>query len=115
MATDLFKNVGLNIQQVLNDKNMSQQTLANALGISKQVMSKIINGVKAINVAEITKIADILCLPVEKLLEQKAQYDSVEAFNFMGNITCESTKESIEHLKEIINELLFLDSITEER
>jgi transcriptional regulator with XRE-family HTH domain len=115
MDEGLFKNVGSNIQRVLKEKGKSQQTLADALGVSKQVMSKIIAGAKAINVAEISRIAAILSTPVEALLVQGASREAVEAFNFMGRISCESTRDSVERLKGIIEELLFLDTITEGR
>ncbi|MBN2569852.1 MAG: helix-turn-helix transcriptional regulator [Deltaproteobacteria bacterium] len=115
MEMDLFKDVGRNIQQALKDSGMSQQALADGLGISKQVMSKIITGAKAINVAEISRIASILSTPVDSLLVQSTPGENVEAFSFMGQISCESTRESVEHLKGIINELLFLDTITEGR
>ena len=63
-----FAQVGANIQEKLNEKGMSQQSLADALGISKQVMNKIIKGSKAINVNELSKIAGILSTSTDSLL-----------------------------------------------
>ena len=39
-----FKQVGENISQAMKIKGMTQKQLADQLGVSKQVMSKIING-----------------------------------------------------------------------
>ena len=55
-----FAQVGENIQHLLDERRMTQQNLAEALGISKQVVNKIIKGNKAINVKEIAEIAQIL-------------------------------------------------------
>jgi len=63
-----FAQVGANIQNKLLEKEMTQQSLADALGISKQVMNKIIKGNKAINVNELAKIADILNTSTDTLL-----------------------------------------------
>ena len=52
-----FAQVGANIQRQLDIKGMTQQSLADALQISKQVMNKIIKGSKAINVNELAKIS----------------------------------------------------------
>ena len=46
-----FAQVGANIQEQLDRKGFTQQSLADELGISKQVMNKIIKGNKAINVS----------------------------------------------------------------
>lgn len=109
-----FQEVGSNIQQLLKDTGMSQQGLADKLGVSKQVMSKIISGSKAINVAEISRIANALAISVDELLQVKTRTDDVEVFSFMGEIQSENTREKVSHLQKVINELLFLDEIVEE-
>ncbi len=108
-----FQEVGSNIQRLLKDKGMSQQDLAGKLGVSKQVMSKIISGAKAINVAEISRIATTLAISVDDLLEINNKTDDVEAFNFMGEIHSEHTREKVSHLQNVISELLLLDEIME--
>jgi len=108
-----FQEVGSNIQHLLKDKGMSQQGLADKLGVSKQVMSKIISGSKAINVAEISRIANALAVSVDELLQVKTRTEDVEAFSFMGEIHSENTRDKISGLQKVINELLFLDEILE--
>lgn len=68
MDKDIFKQVGNNISQVLTQQGKTQQALANEIGVSKQVMNKIVSGTKAINVAEISKIAKALDVPVDSLI-----------------------------------------------
>ncbi|MCD8096825.1 MAG: helix-turn-helix domain-containing protein [Lachnospiraceae bacterium] len=68
----LFEQVGSNIRSILSAQGRTQQSLAEELGISKQVMSKIIAGAKAINAAEIRRIADALHVSADSLLEMPA-------------------------------------------
>ena len=83
MANNLFRQVGCNIQDVLQKRGKTQQYLADNLNISKQVMSKIIMGAKAINVSEISKIASILDVSVERLLDVKEEEAKVHNFSFI--------------------------------
>ena len=46
MYANNYTEVGKNISMVMEQRGMTQQNLANRLGISKQVMSKIIKGNK---------------------------------------------------------------------
>lgn len=63
-----YQAVGQQIVKVLEQKGWTRQELANKLGISKQVMSKIINGEKNTTILEIRNIASVLDVPVNKLL-----------------------------------------------
>jgi transcriptional regulator with XRE-family HTH domain len=63
-----FAQVGKNISVAIKRQGKTQQDIANALGISKQVMNKIIKGNKAINVTELSQIASVLGCTTESLL-----------------------------------------------
>lgn len=63
-----FEMVGMNIQNVLEKKNMKKTDLAKKLNLSRQMVQKIINGQKAINVKEIASIAEALSVTVDVLL-----------------------------------------------
>lgn len=104
-----FEQVGNQISLVLREKNMTQQSLATSLNISKQVLNKIILGQKAINIAEITKIAAALDTSVESLLNVSAPTPVEPTFSFMGSIQNPKTKEKVLLLKEVIDEILFLE------
>ena len=108
MSGNIFRQVGNNIQSVLNEINKNQQYLADRLNVSKQVMSKIINGSKAINVSEISQIADILGVSVERLLNVKEETVN-HNFAFMGSLNNEKTKEKIELLKTVIDQIIMLE------
>lgn len=108
MNENMFQQVGNNILTILQEKNKTQQYLADKLNISKQVMSKIIMGAKAINVYEISQIASGLEVPVEQLLNVKQDPIS-HNFSFMGRVENERTKKKIELLKTIIDEIILLE------
>lgn len=109
MNNNIFQQVGNNIQDVLSEKDKTQQYLADSLNISKQVMSKIVMGAKAINVSEISQIASVLGVSVDRLLSVKKEESEVHKFSFMGRVENDKTKEGIKKLKTIIDEIIMLE------
>ena len=114
MYTTDFVQVGANIQEKLNEKRMTQQTLADALGISKQVMNKIIKGNKAINVNELVRIADSLGTSADELLRAAAEPVSADRLSFMGAVQNETTKERINLIRTAIDEIHRLEGLLDE-
>lgn len=66
-ATD-FKQIGINIQNEINSKNIPVHDMAKRLDISMKAASDIINGSKAINMNELTKIAEAIGVSVDSLI-----------------------------------------------
>ncbi|MDD7009138.1 MAG: helix-turn-helix transcriptional regulator [Spirochaetales bacterium] len=106
-----FAQVGANIQKELDNRSMTQQSLADALSISKQVMSKIINGAKAINVSELAKIASVLGTTTDSLLTVETKSEPEQSMAFMGTMQDEETREKVEMLRSAIDEILFLEEL----
>lgn len=106
-----FAQVGANIQKELDNQSMTQQSLADALSISKQVMSKIIKGAKAINVNELAKIAEILGTTADSLLSMNISDTPVESLAFMGTIQDERTREKVELIRTAIDEIQLLEEL----
>ena len=109
-ATD-FSQVGANIQKQLDIKGFTQQSLADALGISKQVMNKIIKGNKAINVNELAKIASIVGTTTDDLLMVHDKPVSPDSLSFMGGVTDEDTLEKIDLIRTAIDEIHLLEDL----
>ena len=111
MMNNMFELVGKKISIKLEEKKLTQQYLAEKLGISKQVLSKIINGKKAINIKEITEISNALDEPIEYFIknDEAILAKVTPQFSFMGCINKPKTKETFEMLKEVINEIQFLE------
>lgn len=111
MYTTDFAQVGSNIQKQLDMKGMTQQSLADSLNISKQVMNKIIKGSKAINVNELAKIAEILNISADELLMMPSDTVATERLNFMGSIQDETTLEQINLIRTAIDEINMLEEL----
>lgn len=109
---DFFEYIGLNILEVLSEKNMSQTELADKIGVSKQVMSKIVKGQKSINALEIKKISEILNVSMDRLLEEKEKKEE-PSLMFMANIK-EENKKDIEFLNSVISELILMEEALDE-
>ena len=106
-----FSQVGANIQRKLDIKGMTQQGLADALGISKQVMNKIIKGSKAINVNELAKIAEILSTSTDDLLMVEAEPVVADSLSFMGAVHDEKTLERVNLIRTAIDEIHMLEEL----
>ena len=109
-ATD-FAQVGANIQKQLELKGLTQQSLADALGISKQVMNKIVKGSKAINVNELAMIASVMGTTTDELLTIPNETVSAESLNFMGSITDEKTLDKVNLIRSAIDEIHMLEDL----
>lgn len=112
-ATD-FSQVGVNIQTAIKAKGLTQQQLADQLSVSKQVMSKIINGTKAINVNEIARIASVLDTSVDQLLTVPETPKQDDTLRFMGSITDEGTKEKVDLIRGAIDQIHLLEGFLNE-
>ncbi|MBQ4260147.1 MAG: helix-turn-helix transcriptional regulator [Lachnospiraceae bacterium] len=106
-----FAQVGANIQKQLDVKGMTQQSLADALQISKQVMNKIIKGSKAINVNEIAKIAEVLSTTADDLLLVSSESDNVESMSYMGTVHDEFTRDKVDLIRTAIDEIRMLEEL----
>ena len=106
-----FTQVGDNIRKQLDIKKMTQQNLADALGISKQVMNKIIKGSKAINVAELAKIASVMGTTTDELLIVEDEQMTADNLSFMGDVQDEETLEKINLIRSAIDEIHMLEEL----
>lgn len=115
MSNTFFKQIGSNILAVLERKGKTQQYLAQKLDISKQVMNKIIAGSKAINVAEISKIASVLGVSTDSLLSVEQELPTTHNFSFMGQVQDEKVQSKISRLQTVIDEILMLEVYMDEQ
>lgn len=109
-----FAQVGANIQRQLDIKGITQQSLADALGISKQVMNKIIKGNKAININELAKIASVMAITADELLTASDEPTSTDSLSFMGTIGDEVTLERVNLIRTAIDEIHMLEDLLNE-
>lgn len=113
---DFFKNVGRNILEILEERGMTQVSLAGQIGVSRQVMQKIIKGNKAINVMELSKIAEVLGVAVDRLIQEsscKKEEDSIVMF--MGTLSNQNVKTKFDFLITVIDEIVHLEEDLNEK
>lgn len=112
---NFFEIVGSNIYEVMQERELNQTELADRLNISKQVMSKIINGQKAINALEIRTISEILGVAIERLIQEKeVKVENQSLVMLMGEITNRDTKDKIAFLNTVIDEMCNLEKLCHE-
>ena len=111
MYTTSYEQVGANIKNELDSRGMTQQTLADAIGVSKQVMNKIIKGLKAINVNELGKIASALGITTDKILTVDSEPVSAASLSFMGKVKNKEAQEKIDFIRSAIDDIYFLEDI----
>lgn len=109
-----FKQVGYNIQNILNAQGKTQQYLADELNISKQKMSEIIKGSKAISVVEISKIASALNVSTDMLLTIEPDQKTIREISDACKIKNEETQKKIAELQNVCSELIMLEKYAEE-
>ena len=103
-----------NILILLKKQNKKQQDLADGIGTSKQVVSKMLNGSRAINAIELSKIAtfrngsmDVLVkLPV---IPQETSF----TLAFMGRVTSDGGKKALEIADTLSDMILFHTRVRE--
>ena len=101
-----------NVAALLKNAHMKQTDLADALGMSRQIVSKMLSGARAINAVELKRIAEFLNTTMDALVkipETLPNSDMVHVF--MGKVKTESAKQCISCADEIIDMFVFYDRI----
>ena len=76
-----------NIQAELKKENKKQVDLAEGIGVSRQTMSKIMNGARAINAIELHKISEYLHVSMDSLMKMPEKpMDTNVIHAFMGRV-----------------------------
>lgn len=110
-----FAQVGDNIQKQMDMKGFTGQGLADKLGISKQVMNKIIKGSKAINMHELAMVASVMGTTADTLLTISGEQLSADSLRFMEDVTDERLLHKINLIRMAIDEIHMLEELLELR
>lgn len=97
-----------NIMNIMKQNNKKQVDLAGYLGVSKQVTSKMLSGVRMINAIELQKIAEFLDVSMESLVKVPQvipETNTVKAF--MGRVESQEAKDGLAIADEIANLICF--------
>ena len=97
-----------NIIDLLKKHNKRQQDLADGIGTTKQIISKMLNGSRAINAVELSKIANFLGEPMEMLVQMpKVPKETSFTLAFMGRVTSEGGRKALETADILSDMILF--------
>ena len=103
-----------NIQAELKKENKKQVDLAEGIGVSKQTMSKIMNGARAINAIELHKISEYLHVLMDSLMKMPEKpMDTNVIHAFMGRVKTEEARKGIQLADELSDMILFHTRVCE--
>ena len=104
----------INIQAELKKENKKQVDLAEGIGVSKQTMSKIMNGARAINAIELHKISEYLHVSMDSLMKMPEKpMDTNVIHAFMGRVKTEEARKGIQLADELSDMILFHTRVCE--
>ena len=93
-----------NIINIMKQSGKKQIDLAGYLGVSKQIVSKMLSGARLISAIELQKISEFLSVSMESLVkipEIIPETNAVKAF--MGKVESKEAKEGLKIADEIAN------------
>lgn len=97
-----------NIMDQMKIHNTKQIDLANAIHVSKQIMSKMLNGSRLISVAELHKIADYFHITMDDLLKNSAEPAEGDVMRaFMGKVGSEEAREALRTADKLADMIIF--------
>ena len=105
---DINMMIANNILGSLRKQGKKQMDLADGIGVSKQTMSKMLNGGRSINAVELKRIADYLKVSMESIMqmpEVPADTDVIHAF--MGRVETRDAREALKIADEVSDMILF--------
>lgn len=106
--------ISSNIMSRLKQAGKKQIDLANYLGISKQVVSNMLGGTRAINAVELQQIAAYFHIPMDKLVVIPEQIQDTNVIRaFMGKVETEAAKEGLEIADQVADMICFYANANE--
>lgn len=110
----LYINIGKNIQDYLNRKQISKRDFAERCHVTPQALHQIMQGRKGLNATEIQQIAEALHLDINELVENVNQREKpIDAMSsIITKIENEYTKEGLRFLEHVMDMMLKAEALT---
>ena len=106
--------VANNILDQMKKHNTKQIELANAIGVTKQIMSKMLNGTRLISIAELHKIADYFNVQTDDLMKSSDIIYNMNVMKaFMGKVGSEDAREALRTADELADMIIFHANVRE--
>lgn len=111
---DMNMVIANNINAFLEKRQKKQVELAAYLNVSRQTVSKMLNGARTVNAGELRKIADFLNTSMEELTSIPRDYEKTDVFHvFMGQVQSKEARQTIKDIDILIDMILFHENIKE--
>ena len=105
---DMNTVIANNILSCLKSQNKKQIDLAEGIGTSKQTVSKMLNGSRAINAIELKSIANYLGVSMDTLAKlPDTPQDTNVARAFMGRVASDGGKDALATADKLSDMILF--------
>ena len=102
------RTISSNVLKLLRKNGKKQNELADAIGVSKQVMSNMMNGNRIINATELSLIASFFNVKMEDLMRSSEYNREENALHaFMGEDQSPEAKESLEIANRLAKMILY--------
>lgn len=106
--------VANNVMNLVRKKDMKQVELADAIGVSKQTMSKMMSGARTINIAELKRIAEYFQVSMDDLMKAPEQAnDGNVVMTFMGKVDTDAAREVLGFIDELADMIIFHANVRE--
>lgn len=105
---DMNMIIAKNISCALKNAGKKQYELAETMGCSRQIVSNMLSGARAVNAIELKKIAEFCNVSMESLVElpeKPVETNVVRAF--MGQVKTDEARKGIEIADKLIDMYLF--------
>ena len=105
---DINMIIANNILGILKKQGKKQIDLADGIGVSKQTVSKMLNGDRTINAVELKKIADYLKVSMESIMQMPENPIATDVIHtLMGRVETKEAREALKVADEVSDMILF--------
>lgn len=105
---DINMIIANNILGILKKQGKKQIDLADGIGVSKQTVSKMLNGDRTINAVELKRIADYLKVSMERIMQMPEKPIATDVIHtFMGRVETKEAREALKVADEVSDMILF--------
>jgi transcriptional regulator with XRE-family HTH domain len=96
---DIFiKNFGQRIKELRETKKITQEQLAELIGVETNTLSRIENGINFTTFDNLKKLADFLDVEIKDLFEFKHQRSKEELIEEINKILAEKTEKEVQNI-----------------
>jgi len=111
---DINEIVVHNILNLMTKNTIKQFELADAIGVSKQTMSKMLNGSRLINVSELKLISKFFNVSVDELVKENIETDEINVIRaFMGKVNSDTARKALQTIDELADMIIFHADVKE--